>query len=183
MIEQPARRGDDDVHAAPQGSFLWFIRHAAKDRRHFDAGAACILSHTFFHLQRQFPRWRKHQCSGALGAVEQATHQRQRERRRLAGAGLRQADDVRSLQCQRNCFALDRRRVFVAGLPHGAQQAGVEVQLFERDAGVVGRDLRSDAFGCCFNGVGNSVVFRLGDRCRSLAGGASPSAAARTSGT
>jgi len=62
--------------------------------------------------------------------------QGQRERRRLAGAGLGRAHDVVPLQHWRDCLRLDRRHGLVAQIGHGLRQRCSELKLRERiDAG------------------------------------------------
>ena len=61
------------------------------------------------------------------GLVEQVVQHRQREGRRLAGAGGRLGEHVAAGQQQRDRFALHRRRLFVAergdGVHEGTGQA------------------------------------------------------------
>ena len=68
----------------------------------------------------------------AARSVEQPVDDRQRERGGLAGAGLREADEVAAVEDQRNRLALDRRGLRVAGVAsppaarHGRQPELVE---------------------------------------------------------
>ena len=65
----------------------------------------------------------------------QALHDRQRERRRLARARLREADQIPALERQRNRLLLDRRGVCVAGVAHRVEQlrneSGAQQTSFE----------------------------------------------------
>ena len=52
----------------------------------------------------------------------------QRERRRLAGAGLRDADEVVPREDRRDGGGLDRRGLGVAGFLHGLQNFGIKAK-------------------------------------------------------
>ena len=68
---------------------------------------------TVDNLARQFARGRQHQHAagflrGTLTLVEQVIQDRQRKGCGLAGAGLRNADDIAALRGNRNGLSLDR---------------------------------------------------------------------------
>jgi hypothetical protein len=73
---------------------------------------------------------------GAVG--HEALQDRQRERRRLAGAGARAAEQVAPLEQERNRLRLDRRRVRVALLADGALQRLDQREVGEADGRSVG---------------------------------------------
>ena len=71
-------------------------------------------------LARRFEDERARHARPRAALLEGAQH-RQRERRRLAGAGLGDAEDVAPLQGVGNSLFLDRRRRFVAGRLYGVE--------------------------------------------------------------
>ena len=87
-------------------------------------------------LAGQFARRRQHQHArgfalGALTLVEQVIEDRQRERRGLAGAGLRDADDVAALEGERDGLGLDRSGSYVFLFGEGAKDRLCEAEVVE----------------------------------------------------
>ena len=99
VIDDAARRADDDVHAAPQAVQLRRVALAAVDRQHVKAGQVRrVALERLGDLDRQLARRHQHQrLRRALLHID-ARQDRQRERGGLAGAGLRLADDVRACE-------------------------------------------------------------------------------------
>ena len=62
----------------------------------------------------------------------------ERECRGLAGARLRETDDVAPRQDQRNSLALNRRRRLIAGVPNRLQQFALEAELLKRRSSFAG---------------------------------------------
>ena len=86
---------DHDVHAAAQGAELDAVPLAAVDREHVHARQVRgVPLERLAHLERQLAGRREHQRLRRLLAEVEPREDRQRERGRLAGAGLREADDV-----------------------------------------------------------------------------------------
>ena len=99
MVEQTARRGDDDVDAAGECIDLRLHADAAENGDHFQVEVAAIGLEAFSNLGCQFARRRQHEHAGALAhrglrVGGEAMQNRKRERRRLAGAGLGDAEQV-----------------------------------------------------------------------------------------
>jgi hypothetical protein len=71
--------------------------------------------------------------SAVAGLGQQQLDDRQREAGGLAGAGLRRAHDVATLQHDRNRFGLDRRRMDITLFGQGAQDFRRQAEIFETD--------------------------------------------------
>ena len=74
----------------------------------------------FGDLHRQLARRHEHEAAGLARTrlrLADALQHRQRERGGLAGAGFGLPEQVAALEQQRNRFALNRRRFFVAEAP------------------------------------------------------------------
>jgi hypothetical protein len=183
MVEQSTRCRDHDVHTTAQRRLLRLVRDTTEDRCHLDARATRVLPHALLHLQRQLARRREHQRARALRPVQQATDQRQCERRRLAGSRLGKPDDVGAAQRERDGLALNRRRVFVASGDHRREQPRVELELREGDARFVGSSLLGNRLGRGLDRFGRLIVFRLADGGRACAGRARATTSAWASGT
>ena len=102
VIEDPARRADDDVHAAPQTAELGPCsgrrRSAARGSRAGAARSVWNASATWIASSRVGAS-----TSGCgLRLADRAGEERQRERRRLAGAGLRLAEQVAAFEQRRD---------------------------------------------------------------------------------
>ena len=128
VILDAARRSDHGVHAAAQLLQLKVHPGAAVDGQHVEPfEVAGVLLHGLRDLDRELARRREDEQL-RLGALQvDAAEQRQRERGRLAGAGLRLAEQVAALEQRRDRGLLDRRRRLVAygahGREHGVAQA------------------------------------------------------------
>ena len=130
VIHDAAGRADHDLHAAPQRACLATVFLATVDRQHLEAGQmAGVALHRFGDLDRQLAgRRQDHQLQVAAAGI-QARQQRQRKGRRLAGAGLRLADQAATVAQQRNRLGLDWGRRFVADLVQCAQQFGAQIEV------------------------------------------------------
>jgi hypothetical protein len=137
VVDQAARRCDDDVHAAAQLLLLRVERHPAEHRRDGDRRMSGVFAKALVHLHAQLARRRQDERSRAPRSVHQPVDDRQCERRSLARAGLSQADEVASATRQGDRVALDRRRRRVSGVADGREDALVETQRLETD-GLVG---------------------------------------------
>ena len=104
QIEQAAGRRHQHLDAARERADLPVDRHAADGERNLErADVPAIGAEAVGDLAGQFARRRKHQHAagflrGTLTLVEQVIQDRQREGCGLAGAGLRDADDIAALQ-------------------------------------------------------------------------------------
>ena len=132
VVHDAARRADDDVHAAAQRAELDAVALAAVDRQHVHAGQVPgVLLERLADLERELAGGREDERLRLLLAQVEPREHRQRERRRLAGAGLREPDDVSPVEHGRDRRGLDGRRGLVADLVDGGQHAWVEPELGE----------------------------------------------------
>ncbi len=112
-IEQPARRGDQDIDAIEQRADLRAHRHAADRQRALDAQMPAIGAETVEDLAGQFARRAEHQDPAALALgrawiAGETMQDRHRECGGLAGAGLRNSDHVAARHDDRYGLFLDR---------------------------------------------------------------------------
>jgi hypothetical protein len=119
MIHQPARRGDQHIHAAVQ--FLDLVVHgdAADQQRVAEFGIFAVLVEAFRHLVGQFAGGLQHQSARharLAAAARQHLDHRQGETGGLARAGLGDADHVAPLQDKRDALRLDGRGRGVAAI-------------------------------------------------------------------
>ena len=119
MIEQTARRRHQHVEALRERADLRAMRHAAEDHRDLERQARGEIAEALRDLAREFAGRAEHERARSelrRGARvrEQLVEDRQRERRRLAGAGLGDADEIAARHQGRDRLRLDRRRLFVA---------------------------------------------------------------------
>ena len=138
VVQQAAGGGDQDVETLLQGAFLRTVFHAAEDDGHAEAQVGAVLLEAVGDLGRQFARGAQDQ--GARGArlgrhavLGQAMQDRQGEGRRLAGAGLGDAQQILALHDVGNGLGLDRRRLLIAGRGQGGQESLVQAHGFEGD--------------------------------------------------
>ena len=93
------------------------------------ASATCIAS------SRVGTSTRPRGLLARVALVGDALEHRQRERRRLSGAGCRLRQQIAAREHQGNGFALDRRRLFVAELGEGGDKRSGEAERSERRGG------------------------------------------------
>ena len=114
QIEQAAGGRDQHVDAVRERAHLLVDRHAADGERDGErADVAAVGAEAVGDLRGQFARRREHQhAAGFLVGPQplggEVIEDRQREGGRLAGAGLRDADDVAALHGEGNGLGLDR---------------------------------------------------------------------------
>ena len=121
MVEQTPRRRHQHVEALGQRADLRAVRHAAEDDGDVERQAGREVAEALGDLAGEFARRREHEnarpaARRRLLVGDQAVEDRQREGRRLAGAGLGDADQVASLHQDGNGLGLDRGRLGVAHL-------------------------------------------------------------------
>ena len=114
-IDQAAGRRHQHFDAVRQRADLLVDRHAADGECDGErADVPAIGAEAVGDLAGQFARRREHQNAagffiGPQPLGVQVIDDRQRERRGLAGSGLRDADDIAALHGDRNGLGLDRR--------------------------------------------------------------------------
>ena len=105
MVKQPARRGDQNVGAPIKLSVLLGERHPANQQSDGQFVVFAIGFQRLGHLGGQLAGWFHHQGAGHAGprpAALQMGQHRQGKGCGLAGAGLRDAQDVPALQRRRD---------------------------------------------------------------------------------
>ena len=138
QVEQTARRGDQDVDAARQGLDLAAVAQTTDDGAEAQAEAATVGVEAAGDLDREFAGRRQHESARALGlgaflVLEKVLQHGQRERRRLAGAGLGDAQNVTALQQGGNGARLDGRRHGVVRCIQRTQQRLGQTEVRKRN--------------------------------------------------
>ena len=121
MIDQPAGRRDQHVEAGRERAHLGAVGNAAEHDRDLERQPVGKVAEALRDLARQFPRRAQHQRAHAApgrGAPvgREAVEDRQREGRRLSGAGLGDADQVAAFEKRRNRLRLNWGRTREAEL-------------------------------------------------------------------
>ena len=115
VVDDPAGGADHHLRAASQPGQLHAVGRPAVDRQHVDLGQVRpVAAERLGHLQGQLAGGRQHQGLGRFAGDVDFGQDRDRERRRLAGAGLRQPHHVGTRHQRRNGRGLDGRRRLVA---------------------------------------------------------------------
>ena len=142
QVDQPARRRHEDVESLLDRADLRALAHAAEDDGEAKRRMPAIAREALGDLRRKFTRRRKHQrlrlaaerrTRVARQALEQMIEDRERERSRLAGSGLGDAEHVPALDGRRNRLGLDRGRMGVAVRRDGVEQGLRKLEIRERD--------------------------------------------------
>ena len=144
VVEQAARRRDQDVERAAQRGDLRRVRHAADDGRDAQARhVAAVGGRRLGDLHRELARRRQHQDARAVDDAllaplavvaargEHALQRRQDERRGLAAAGAGRDHQVMALQRRRNRLRLHFGGGGVAGIGDGLVEGRMQAQGFE----------------------------------------------------
>jgi hypothetical protein len=132
MIEDPARRPHDHVHAVLQTPELLVHRLTAVDRQHAQARQMLAVGvGRLRDLDRELARRRQHQCLELRPADVESLQDGQREGGGLAGPRLRLADEIASGEERRDGAALNGGRRFVAELRERRQDGQAETELGE----------------------------------------------------
>jgi len=129
VVDQAARRGDNDIHWLRQALQLKAIRRAADQAGGAETTHVIAVFHRgFFNLQREFARRGQHQHARAhafdRGLGQQTLDRRQQERRRLAAASIRRHQQVTAGQRGGNRLHLNGGGVFVARGQYGFKDKG-----------------------------------------------------------
>ena len=130
-VQQTAGRGYDEHGAATERFDLGVLADAAEDHGERDAEKSAVGCGAVRDLRREFTCRREDQHTRAtvfnlfrIGG--QTVQDRQQERRRLAGSGLRAAHQVASFEQVGDGLLLDRRRGEVTFLGDSVLQKGVD---------------------------------------------------------
>jgi hypothetical protein len=135
-VEQAAGRGDQDIDTLLEQLLLVTHADAADEQRHGEVEMLAVGLEAVGNLRRQLARRAEDQRArhpGAGAAGGEAVQHRQGEARRLAGAGLRDADDVAALEQHGDGAGLDRGGVHIAGIGDGTLNLLAQAKLGEGD--------------------------------------------------
>ena len=144
MVEQAAGRGDQHVGAALELLVLLVEGDAADQQRDVELVVLAVLDEVLLDLRGEFARRledqrARHARAGA--ALFEPRQHRQHEGRRLAGAGLGDAEHILALQGVRNGARLDRRRHGVAGVGDCGKDLWRQAEVCESQRFLSGRDV------------------------------------------
>ncbi len=132
QVKQAPRAGDDDLDAALQGLDLRVFAHPAVDGNGAGFGARPQRRADVVNLLGQLARGRDDQCADlAQVPAREPLENGQDEGRRLAGAGLRDAEDVASGEYLRDGLFLNGRRRGKSRRCDPRENALVERKLIE----------------------------------------------------
>ena len=131
VIQQTARRGDDDIDATTQRCFLGTRTDAAKDQGVAQTRMAAVGRGIVGDLRGQLARRRQHQRArlAPRSALHQPAHQRQHEGSGLAGAGLCGGEQITAFQHHRDGLGLDRRGNGKAKIGDRTRKGGVYAEF------------------------------------------------------
>ena len=108
MIEQPARRGDENIRPAPEGVFLRSHADTTIHRGGTDRRVNREIVGVFQDLRGQLAGGREHQCPRrAAGLFHELMQDRQQKRSRLPAAGHGAGEHVLAGQCRRDGVGLN----------------------------------------------------------------------------
>ena len=111
MIQQPARRRDDDVDAAAEGVFLRSHADAAEDRRGRERCVDRHVREVLEDLRRELSGGcEDERARRAARLRDQLVENGQQERRGLAAAGHGAGEEIAALEGRRDGVGLNGRR-------------------------------------------------------------------------
>jgi len=132
QVEHASGAADHDLGAPAEGADLTADRDASVQGHHLDAGELGERADLGRNLGGQLPGGSDHQGLGAvLGSFEEPVEQGQRERGRLAGTGMGQAQHVAAVEAGGNGLVLDGTGVFEASGADSALESLVELEPVE----------------------------------------------------
>src|SRR5713226_966517 len=142
VIEQPARRRDDDVHAATQLRGLQIESDAAENDRGPELQKPAVIAHALVDLRGELARRHDHERpnrtrrgrGARIGLSGEQLQHRQDEARGLSGARLRGSEQIAAGERERNGPHLDGGRNGVTPLAHGAEQLRRKAEILKRRA-------------------------------------------------
>ena len=139
VIHDAAGGADDDVHAATQRGELLTVGLAAVDGEEVDFGQVRgVALERLADLEREFTSRCEYEGLGNALAGGDTGEDRKCEGSGLAGAGLREADHVCSLEERGDRGGLDCRGRFVSHIRHCAENLGRKAQVGEGRALALG---------------------------------------------
>ena len=136
QVEQASGRGDEDVDPVGERVALRPDPDAAEDDRVAQVEVAAVGLEALADLGRELARRRQDERADVAAEMAgigrrglQALEDREREGRRLAGAGLRDAEQVAAREDVRDRLRLDGRGLGVALLGDGAEEGLDQIQV------------------------------------------------------
>ena len=138
VIEQPARRRDNDIDALAELLLLRVQRHTAVDRDDPDLGMASVFLEALFDLNAKLASRSQNERANSVfrdagavvcHAVEQALDNRKSEAGGLARPRLCETDEVPPPQGKWNCLVLNRGRSRVARIANRVEELGNQTEL------------------------------------------------------
>src|SRR5439155_15171228 len=140
VIEQAPGRRDDDVDAAAQLLDLRLEAHAAVDHGRAQLRVLAVGAHALLDLHRELARGHEDEAAHRMargrvadvGFPREELQYRQREGCRLAGAGLRCAEEIPACEYYGNGLRLDGGGLGVTLLGDCAEQLGRKPEILER---------------------------------------------------
>ena len=150
VVDQAARRGNQDVHRLRQQLVLQRVGHAAEDADGVDAQVLAVFARGVVDLVCQFAGRGQYQYARAVafdyGRRGQAVQGGQHEGGGFAGAGLCRGHQVVTGEDFGNGFGLDRGGFGVAAVDDGLENGGMQIQIFKRHGISLILSSRSDTF-------------------------------------
>ena len=133
VVDEAARRGDDDLRAFAQAAQLAFHILAAVDRQGLDVGELGQVVQFFGNLHGQFTRRRQDDGLDILGrfGFQDFFQDRDAVGCGLTRTGLGLADHVAAAHGDGNRFSLDRCRFFKAHFIQGTDNDFANIQILE----------------------------------------------------
>ena len=147
VVEEAARRRDDDRRAGAERANLRIEADAAVDRGRADAAVGAVRPDALLDLEGELAGRGRGRGRGSAGgsrrgdratwaghdrlAVREALEDRQHERGGLAGAGLGAGEEVAAGEDDGDRLALDGRGLRVALVGHGTEQFGRQPERIE----------------------------------------------------
>ena len=130
MIEQSARRRDDDIDAAFQFLALFAVADAAVDHGRAQIGEAAVIAKGGLDLRGELARWLQDETT-KFSVMSEQRQNRKRESRGFAGAGLGGADQIFAGENNGEGAKLDRRRLGEAHRLHAAHHFRGKIEIIE----------------------------------------------------
>jgi len=130
MIEQAARRGDDDIDAAFQFLALLAVANAAVDYGRAQISKASVVAKGGFDLRSELARRLQDQTTKFPVMSEQRQNGK-REGSGFSGAGLGGADQIFAGENDREGAKLDRGRLSEPHRLHAAHHFSGKIEIIE----------------------------------------------------
>ena len=149
QIEEPARRGDNNVDTPAQVLDLTVLRNAAEDDRMAQGQMLAVGTDFIADLDCQLAGWRQNKRTWvpilAAGLVlVQRLQDWQRESCGLASAGLGDAENISTVHDFGNGLRLDRRRSYIVTCYQSTEDRLGEAEIRERTFSHLGISLYAD---------------------------------------